>query len=110
MRLALAALLLLLATTGCGAGDDTDKDDPTSDTPACSSVWQVGETLPADYADCMDGDTIMAGSYYDCEDGGEFTTHDDRLYARLGGEIHEVSGAMSDDPTYRAFFDECHGL
>lgn len=80
----LAALALVLA----GCSDDGGEGESSTGLPDCADVWVAGETLPEDYDGCMsDPDTIEAAVVMTCDDGSEFTGFDDRLYAKLGGEI-----------------------
>lgn len=86
MRTPLAALALLAALTGCSGGSQ-DVSDVEEGLPSCSSVWTVGETLPADYDGCTDGDTIVVAVSQSCTSGEDLVSYDDQLVARYGGTI-----------------------
>ncbi len=54
----------LITLAGCTGGDSSD--GPTK----CSTLWVVGETLPADYEGfCQEGDRKFDAYHTVCEDG-----------------------------------------
>lgn len=56
--------------------------------PACSDVWQVGETLPENYVGCEDGDRLYPTVPTECPGGVKhFLSYKDRAYAIPGGTI-----------------------
>ena len=120
-KLAALSAATLLALTACGASHDAKPD--TTDgadlaelqaaahaAPACSEVWKVGATLPADYPD-SEGCTNANGgvqfvAYFDCADGSQLVYQDPNLWAFAGQEIHE--GDVSTlDGEYGKAYDTC---
>lgn len=94
--------LLFVATalgfTGCGGsssdqGSESDQgsdvqslEDAISNSPKCSDVWKVGETLDlSTYEGCLDGDTLIAAVTSGCYDTknqyvGQSATYKDTLW------------------------------
>lgn len=106
----LAVLLATPLLAACGASTEPS---PASETmPACAEVWQAGETLPADYAGCVDEDgSLQVSNAQACtadtsQDGQAFATFGTSLYALTDGEIHQ--GAFN-TPTYDELYRACFG-
>lgn len=122
LRRALVAIVVpILLIAGCGDDSDADRaSDPTptesvaTETteaadlwPDCAKVWQDGETLPARYRGCLDGDTEVARESRYCEFGKPLVTYADRFYAVPRGTIHEVQGSLEKDRGYRRALASC---
>lgn len=78
---------------------------PIERMPLCADVWVVGQQLPKDYEGCKErpDSGFVASLIYVCGDGGgDLTTHEDRLFGRLGGTIREYR-----DAAFRAEFTAC---
>jgi hypothetical protein len=99
---------LALGTTGCAHGAQEVAPD-TPGVPKCQDVWTVGNTLPQDYDGCLgdDGHLVMSGVSY-CVDGTQFTTHESRFFARLGGTIGAgPDGSPGARASYHRFWSRC---
>lgn len=122
LRRALIALVVpILLLAGCGDNSDAESaSDPTptesavTETtksadrlPDCADVWQDGETMPAGYRGCLDGDTKVARESRYCEFGKPLLTYADRFYAVPRGTIHEVRGSLEKDRGYRRALASC---
>jgi hypothetical protein len=131
----LVALALALVTlAGCGDDDTSATDagsDPTTSAstpsesatptesataepepagPSCDEVWVDGAKLPGGYQDCYaaDGKRMKANGRY-CEFGKPLVTYADSFWAVPGGPVHEVEGALLDDPDYTQALRKCSG-
>lgn len=135
MKTLVALLLALAVLSGCGSddGDDgasgaTDGDSPRADVyseattddsaqesddgvyPACDEVWVPGQTVPAAYDGCLDGDTIEGAASFDCTDGTSLQSFRDELWALGDGPIAEkTTPEIAADPAYKAAYDTCVG-
>jgi hypothetical protein len=103
MRL-LAALAATALLAGCGSDGGTESEqvepaDAGSDLPDCSTVWQVGETLPDPYEGCSDNGSKVAPVFHSCTaTGGEgryVEWGDGAAYAREGGKIIDTLGELA---------------
>jgi len=85
------------ATAEDSMAGESMEDSPTPDDsetagkeplPACSEVWQVGQTLPEDYVGCEDGDRLYPTVPTECPGGTtHFLSYKERAYAIPGGTI-----------------------
>lgn len=118
----MALPLLLLAACGENDGDDAtgsgesssaeatpssgspspseDASDAPPDAPECSEVWQADAKLPAPYVGCYEAEEFVAPTQQMCGFGKPLVTYGGSFYAVPGGRIHEVNGALDDDPGY----------
>ncbi len=105
----LIALALPVLLTACGG--DADNEDSGDGLPTCSDVWAEGETLPEDYAGCMDGDIEEVLVTIECADGSALAGHEDRYWALLGGVVKDAGApdATAADPEYGADMAACAG-
>lgn len=95
-------------TPGASGSPAATSKVPTG--PPCSSVWQEGKTLPADYEGCLDGDTPGEADVIDCSDGSQLITYADEFFARSGQEIMKpVDAPIQDTEDYSAAFSDCTG-
>lgn len=77
--------------------------------PECGDIWVDGKTLPGDYEGCADdGGDLVLPALSSCADGSQFTSHDDRFFARLNGTI-EVGpeGPPKAAAAYERFMSDC---
>jgi hypothetical protein len=104
----LCAAVVLLAS-GCASNTEPAVLD-VSDVPACNDVWIGGQLLPGDYEGCAgdDGDLVLP-ALSSCADGSQFTTHEDRLFARLNGTIEAgPEGSPEAATAYARFVSDCY--
>lgn len=101
------------ATRSPAVTDSPSAPGATSTTPTgppCSSVWQEGKTLPADYAGCLDGDVPGEADVIDCEDGSRLITYANEFFARSGDKIIKPADApLQDTEEYSTAFSACTG-
>ncbi|NRQ50517.1 hypothetical protein [Aeromicrobium stalagmiti] len=127
-RLAIMSVTVLLLA-GCTSGSDDDASGggsagggssskapsatdstPTPTGPDCSDVWKAGETLPADYDQCVADGEFGAQDVIPCEDGSKLVTFEDTLYAVTGQEIVEPDVApLQDTEEYGTVYSSCTG-
>lgn len=86
-RQVLSSLISGLAVTAvlAACSGNVTRPEP-SQTPACSQVWVEGDTLPADYEGCMDGESLVVA----ISDNTGAVVYDDRLAAKPGQSIAKV--------------------
>lgn len=71
--------------------------------PACASVWVAGKVLPADYAGCMNGDTLEAAVSSGCG-----LVAYGKAWAKPGQVIKVAKTAeLAADPEYKAAYSAC---
>ena len=106
----LPALFLLITVAACSSDEGSDTEEPTATAsattsgpatvPACSDVWNDGETLPADYAGCTPAEGATAGNIATCDNGADkYATYviknadniETPYFALLGGPIFEYT-------------------
>jgi hypothetical protein len=108
-RLTVALAIAVLATSGCGG--NTDRAEPDlSGVPRCQDIWVGGQTLPQDYEGCVgESGGLVMSSLLACTDGSQFTTHEGRFFAQLGGTITAGPGTSPETvATYSRALDDCH--
>lgn len=121
MRRLTTVAVLALALTACGGGDDEAEEGGTTApetsessseaaepaVPTCSDVWQEGQSLPADYEGCMDGETLVVATFLSCSDGRSLYTYEGvepNLFA-FDTDAIQVGGAA--DRAYSDAYGEC---
>lgn len=100
----LIGVALILSACMNGSNGEIPSQSERDNAPACDDIWVLGETLPADYRGCHDGDVYrgaVPGPNGDCqvvvhEVGGK------GLYAELGETIVESPDMTSDEAFDRA--------
>lgn len=120
IRTAVLALVAVPILAACGGGSDdarpstapsasvsstgTGTAPPVSTpaVPACASVWAAGKVLPADYAGCMNGDTLEAAV-----SGGCGVLAYGKAWAKPGQVIQVAEGELAADPAYKAAYSAC---
>ena len=110
---ALVAAALVLAgcaRDGSDVGNRQLGDALSGSAPACSVVWVEGRRLARDYRGCEENGALQgAASVYECLDGTTIALYAERFYARLGGRVRAVEGAILEDPAYDEFWHDCVG-
>ena len=113
MRTTIAVVVLMVSLVACSSDeDDNGGNDLLGNYPSCSDTWVDGETLPEDYEGCDEGDTIIAGVSYECQDGSRIFTYEPEgsgFYTLADGTIVEVGEDYANDPEYGELFDACTG-
>ena len=108
-RLIVAVATVVLMTSACGGNAERAVPD-VSGVPECKGIWVEGNVLPRDYEGCVGegGDLVMA-SPLACADGSQFTTHEGKFFARLGGTVITGPGTSPETAaTYSRALDDCH--
>lgn len=113
------ALIALLLTAGCTGGSDKSEGSDGGSTPSatstptgppCADIWKAGETLPADYASCVEGGVTAEQEVYECTDGTKLVAFADTMYAVTGGEILKPKEQpFQDTEEYGATYSDCTG-
>ncbi len=106
----LTRLGVLGAVAAAVYGVGVAQADSPAEPPACVDAWAVGQTLPGDYAGCLDVDGTLTGApYRECADGARFVSWNGR-YAVTGGPVVDAGAATTAaDPAYGDVFATCPG-
>lgn len=115
LRTLLVSALLGLAVSGCARESDSSPGRSevnqalAGNAPPCELVWVEGERLPLSYRGCDERGFLEAATLWECQDGDRIAIYAERMYARLGGRVVAVEGAIADDPAYAEFWHDCMG-
>jgi len=91
---------------------DSPSGSPTADPadlPTCGGVWVAGQTLPARYAGCRQGDTAVPADSRECAFGKPLIIYGDRFYAVPGGPVNPTDGPVRQAPAYQEALRSCSG-